>query len=161
MKSAKVCWLLVLCFVLASALLVQAQNRLSFRGTVVRMQMSDCAPKGFVVMMSGAPGQAGFQCPAYTVVSDKVVYLIVARRSDEFIPLAESLDFLVRKNELLLFSEDEKSRSRFSILQMTMRSDWDREQSRKEMTQRALEQGASFSERERPRAAVMATAAAR
>jgi hypothetical protein len=152
MKSAK--WMVVLIFVMAGSMLAQAQNRWSFRGTVVRMQMADCvAQHGFMAAMSGVPAPAGIQCPSYTVVSNKVVYLVVGRHSEEYIPLAEELDFLVRKNELVLFSDDEKSRSRFTIQQMTLRSEWEREKSHHEMIQQAMEH--MDSERGRPRMAVI------
>lgn len=65
-------------------------------------------------------------------MSDKVVSVVVGRRTEEFMPLAENMEFLVRKNELVIFSDDEKATSRFAIQQMTLRADWDREQAHRE-----------------------------
>ncbi len=46
-------------------------------------------------------------------------------------PLAEIMNFLFRKNELVIFFDNEKT-SRFAIQQMTLRQDWDRERAHKE-----------------------------
>ena len=66
-------------------------------------------------------------------MSDKVVYVVVGRHTEEFIPLAENMEFLIRKDELIILADDEKTKSRFVIQQMTLRADWDREQARKEL----------------------------
>ncbi len=80
--------------------------------------MTDCAmQRGFMATMSGVSAPAGVTVPEYTVMSDKVVYVVVGRRAEEFIPLAENMEFLIRKNELVIFSDDEKTKmhvSRFS-----------------------------------------------
>lgn len=89
-------------------------------------------------------------CPEYTIVGDKVVYVVVGRHAEEFMPLAENMDFLIRKNELVLFSEDEKARSRFTIQQMTLRGDWEREEARREAEARAMERSASYELRNPP-----------
>ncbi len=124
---------LLFVFVLGAAALMQAQGHWSFKGTVIKMRMADCtAQHGFIAAMSGTSVQPGKNCPEYTILSDKVVYVVVGRRAEEFMPLAENMDFLVRKNELVIFSEDEKLASHFAIQQMTLRADWDREQARKE-----------------------------
>ena len=69
-------------------------------------------------------------------MSSKVVYVVVGRRTQEFIPLAEDLDFVIRNNEIVIFSDDEKTKSRFVIQQMMLRADWDREEQRKELEAR-------------------------
>ncbi|HVJ05641.1 MAG TPA: hypothetical protein VM578_08205 [Candidatus Saccharimonadales bacterium] len=123
----------------------QAQGSWSFKGTVIRMRMAECtAQKGFMAAMSGSPVQVPSSCPEYTIVGDKVVYVVVGRHAEEFMPLAENMDFLIRKNELVLFSDDEKARSRFAIQQMTLRGDWEREEAQKEAEARAMERSANY-----------------
>ncbi len=125
---------LTLLFVLVFGTLAtaQAQEHWSFKGTVIKMRMAECVGHGFVAAMSGTSEQAGKNCPEYTIMSEKVVYVVVGRRSEEFMPLAEDMDFLVRKNEIVIFSGNEKATSRFTIQQMTLRQDWIREQAHKE-----------------------------
>lgn len=116
----------ILLLVLAAGLSAQ---RKVFKGTVVRMEMSECVvPAGFRAAMSGAPNGVVSSCPEFTVVSDDVVYVVVGRRADQFMPLAEHTDFLLKKNELMTLSEDEKIEARFLIRQMILRGDWEREQ---------------------------------
>jgi hypothetical protein len=124
---------------------LQAQGNWSFKGTVTRMRMGDCvAQRGFKASLSGGAAQAGITCPEYTVVSDKVVYVIVGRRSEEFVPLAENIDFQIRKNELIILSDDEKTKPRFVIQQMTLRADWEREEARKELEARMVERSVNY-----------------
>lgn len=137
-----------------------AQSPWSFKGTVTRMRMIDCVPqRGFVAAMSGTPAQAGGTCPEYTIMSDKVVYVVVGRHADEFIPLAENMDFLIRKNELVLFSDDEKTKSHFAIQQMMLRQDWDREQARRELAEKMMERTVNYDGHNQSRASVMPTSA--
>jgi hypothetical protein len=129
---------LLFLFVAGAAVLSQAQG--SFKGTVVRMRMTECvAQRGFMAAMSGTAPQPGTTCPEYTVMSDKVVYVVVGRHTGEFIPLAENMDFLVRKNELVIFSDDEKTKSRFVIESMSLRTGWDREEARRDLALRIAE----------------------
>ncbi|MDR3762552.1 MAG: hypothetical protein P4M01_00500 [Acidobacteriota bacterium] len=133
--------MLVLWTMLA-ATLVQAQAHWSFKGTVIKMSTHDCPMRGFVAAMSGGPVTSG-TCQEYTILSDKVVYVVLARRGPVFMPLAENIDFVVTKNELTVLSDDEKSKSRFAIQQMTLRSEWEREEARKEMATRLLQRSLS------------------
>jgi hypothetical protein len=124
---------LLLVFVLCAAAAMQAQSRWSFKGTVIRMRMAGCVMQnGFRASLEMIP-MSGMNCPEYTVMGSKVVYVVVGRRTEEFIPLAEDMDFTIRKNEIVIFSNDEKAKSRFVIQQMVLRADWDREQARKEL----------------------------
>jgi hypothetical protein len=149
---------LVFIFVCSAAALLQAQGHWSFKGTVTRMRMTDCTTqRGFMAAMSGTPAQVAGTCPEYTVVSDKVVYVVVGRRAEEFIPLAENLEFLIRKNELVLFSDDEKAKSHFAIQQMTLRAEWDREEARKELATRMMERSVSYETRNPPRASMVSS----
>jgi hypothetical protein len=152
---------LVFVFVLGAATLLQAQTKWSFKGTVVKMRMTVCvAQKSFLTAMSGAQPQASGNCPEYTVMSDRVVYVVVGRHAEEFIPLAEDMEFLIRKNELVLFSDDEKTKSRFTVQQMTLRADWDREEARKELAARKTERSVDYETRNPPRGS-MITASSR
>jgi hypothetical protein len=98
------------------------------RGTVVRMRMGDCASShsGFMARMSGAPAQMGAEtCPEYTLVSDKVVFVIVGKSSDQLIPLADVIDFRFHHSELAVRVDDAKHESKFGIKEMILRSEWD------------------------------------
>ena len=88
-------------------------------------------------------------------MGDKVVYVVVGRRSDEFIPLAENIDFLIRKNELVTFSDDEKNKSHFAIQAMTLRADWEREEARKELAAKMMERSVNYEVRNPPRASMI------
>jgi hypothetical protein len=97
------------------------------RGVVVRMRMGDCGPARHGFISTFGPPQAAAEeaCPEYTLVSDKVVFLIVGRSSKEFVPLAETVDFRFQKSELFIRVNDERKESRFEIKEMTLRSQWD------------------------------------
>lgn len=98
-------------------------------GTVVRMQMGDCSlsPRGFMGNFGGpANGQPVAQaCPEYTLVSDKVVFVIVGRSAEQLVPLADVIDFRLHKNEMAVRIDDGKRESKFSIKEMILRSEWD------------------------------------
>jgi hypothetical protein len=98
------------------------------RGTVVRMRMGDCASShsGFMARMSGAPAQmTADACPEYTLVSDKVVFVIVGRSSNQLIPLADVIDFRFHHSELAVRVDDARHESKFGIKEMILRSEWD------------------------------------
>jgi len=124
-------WLIVF---FCSSQLAQAQGLGVYQhGTVVRMRMGDCAfvHHGFMVSMSGAPAQTSAEvCPEYTLVSDKVVFVIVGRSSNQLVPLADVIDFRFHKNELVVRIDDEKQESKFTIREMMLRTEWDRIQKR-------------------------------
>ena len=97
-------------------------------GTVVRMRMGDCAGShnGFMARMGGPPAQMGSDaCPEYTLVSNKVVFVIVGRSSNQLIPLADVVDFRFRHSELAVRVDDAKHESKFGIKEMILRSEWD------------------------------------
>ncbi len=98
-------------------------------GTVVRMRMVDCLPvhHGFITAMGGGPAQAtGDVCPEYTLVSDRVVFVIVGKSSNELVPLADIVDFRLNKNELAMRIDDAQRETKFNIKSMVLRTDWDR-----------------------------------
>jgi len=97
-------------------------------GTVVRMRMGDCMfPRhGFVTALGGQPMQMPADvCPEYTLVSDKVVFVIVGSSSNQLIPLADVIDFRFHKRELVVRVDDAKHESKFNIKEMILRSEWD------------------------------------
>jgi hypothetical protein len=151
---------LLFLFVAGAATLLQAQGQWSFKGTVIKMRMAGCiAQKSFMAAMSGNQAQLPCTCPEYTVMSDKVVYVVVGRHAEEFIPLAEDLEFLIRKNELVLFSDDEKTKSRFFVQQMTLRTDWERDEERKELAARMMERSVNYETRNPPRGSMISASA--
>jgi hypothetical protein len=97
-------------------------------GTVVRMRMGDCLPvhHGLKAAFGGPAAQTSEEvCPEYTLISDKVVFIIVGRSSNQLIPLADIIDFRLRNNELAVRIDDAKHESKFSIKEMILRSEWD------------------------------------
>lgn len=149
---------LLFIFVMCAAALVQAQGNWSFKGTVIKMRMADCAAQhSFMVAMSGVQVPTAATCPEYTVMSDKVVYVVVGRHTDEFIPLAENMEFQIRKNELIILADDEKTKSRFTIQQMTLRAEWDRAQERKELEEKMMERSVNYELRNPPRTSMVSS----
>jgi hypothetical protein len=96
-------------------------------GTVVRMRMTDCLPAhhGFMMAMSGAAQMGPEACPEYTLLSDKVVFVIVGRSSDQLIPLADVIDFRLHNNEMEVRVDDARRENKFGIKEMILRTEWD------------------------------------
>lgn len=94
------------------------------------MQTKDCTivHGSFAMAIGSVPQRTEDSCPEYTLVSEKVVYIVVGKRSGQFMPLAEIVQFHLQKNELLVRVDDEKRESRFSIKEMELRGDWERDQ---------------------------------
>lgn len=107
-----------------------AQNRGWDAGVIVRMRMTDCVAShhAFMTVMGGPQQVTNDQCPEYVLVTDKVVYVIVARDSDQLVPLAESTRFHLQKNEVLIRLDDARRESHFHVKEMTLRPQWEREQ---------------------------------
>lgn len=121
---------LLLIAVFCSLQMAQAKDLGIYQqGTVVRMRMGDCASShsGIMARMSGPPARvaAADACPEYTVVSDKVVFVIVGRSSNQLIPLADVIDFRFHHSELAVRVDDAKHESKFGIKEMILRSEWD------------------------------------
>jgi hypothetical protein len=97
-------------------------------GTVVRMRMGDCllAHRGFITAF-GPPQPTVDEgtCPEYTLVTDKVVFVIVGKSSNQLVPLAEIIDFRFQNRELAVRVDDARKESKFAIKEMTLRSQWD------------------------------------
>jgi hypothetical protein len=96
-------------------------------GTVIRMHMGDCVLSHHSFMNTFGPPQAPLEeaCPEYTLISEKVVFIIVGKSSKEFVPLAEVVDFRFQKNELAVRVDDDRKESKFVIKEMTLRSQWE------------------------------------
>jgi hypothetical protein len=96
-------------------------------GTIVRMHMGDCLPDhGVVAALSGnSRPQASEVCPEYTLVSDRVVYVIVGKPSKDVLPLAQEVDFRIRKNQIGVRADDGNHESRFLVREMILRADWE------------------------------------
>ena len=105
-------------------------------GTVVRMRIGDCVLVHGGFMTAFGPPQAQVNegvCPEYTLLSDKVVFVIVGKSSNQLVPLAEVIDFRIEKKELAVRVDDARKESKFAIKEMTLRSEW-------EMIQKHIEQ---------------------
>jgi hypothetical protein len=100
-------------------------------GTVIRMRMGDCAltHRGFMTTF-GPPPASGDEgaCPEYVLMTDKVVFVIVGKSSNQLVPLAEVIDFRFQNKELAVRVDDARHESKFAIKEMTLRSEWDRVQ---------------------------------
>ena len=97
-------------------------------GTVVRMHMGDCILMHRAFMNRFGPPQAAAveeRCPEYTLVSDKVVFVIVSKSSNQLVPLAEVIDFRLENKELAVRVDDARKESNFAIKEMTLRSEWE------------------------------------
>lgn len=117
--------LLLFCFVPAAW-----AGGLYQHGTVVRMRMGACMPARhtFMMAMSGgaSPQNAPTACPEYTLVSEKVVYVIVGHSSDQMVPLADEIDFRLQNAGIAVRVDDAKHESKFGIKEMILRSEWER-----------------------------------
>jgi len=108
-----------------------AENRERQEGTIVRMRMAECGAMhhSFMATMSGG-GQiaAGELCPEYVLVTNKVVYVIVGKSSDQLVPLAEITRFYLQNSEVVIRVDDARHESHFHVKEMALRPDWDRRQ---------------------------------
>jgi hypothetical protein len=98
-------------------------------GTVVRMHMGDCtlAHKGFMTAFGPPQAQISAEaCPEYTLVTDRIVFVIVAKSSNQLVPLAEVVDFRLQNKELAVRVDDARRESKFAVKEMVLRSEWER-----------------------------------
>ena len=101
------------------------------RGMIVRMRMAECMSSGhsWMAALAGTPQQQAQSlelCPEYTLVTDKVVYVIVGKSSNQVVPLAESTLFYLQKSELLIRVDDARHEWHFAIREMVLRPEWER-----------------------------------
>jgi len=129
----------LLTFLFCAVVVLSAESHWAFQGTVIKMEMADCLSGHNFLSNIGGPPAVPDSCPQYTVMSAKVVYEVVGRRGEEFMPLAEDAAFAIRNNEIVLFDRNEKVQARFVIKKMTLVADWQREQEREEFEAREKE----------------------
>jgi hypothetical protein len=125
-----------------SPVLLPAQIGIYQHGTVVRMRVGDCTliQQRLLTAFGGAATQTGQEsCPEYTLLSKEVVFVIVGKSSNQLIPLAETIDFRLRKNELEVRINDARRETRFAIKEMIVRAEWDRLQRHIEEQMKASE----------------------
>ncbi len=123
------CLLLVVLCTMSN--LLAAENHLREQGTIVRMRMADCMSAQHALMdaLSGnGRAPTGDLCPEYVLVSDRVVYVIIGKTSDQLVPLAETTRFHFQNNEVLIRVDDARKESRFRVKAMVLRPDWERSQ---------------------------------
>ena len=126
---------LLLILLCALPISLAAENRTHEQGTIVRMRMTDCLGSQHPMMdaLSGsARGPSGEICPEYVLVTEKVVYVIIGKTSEQLVPLAETTRFHFQNNEVLIRVDDAHHESRFRVKAMTLRPDWDRNQQTEE-----------------------------
>jgi hypothetical protein len=133
-----------------------AENRSLQEGTIVRMRMGDCEGlhHSFMAVVSGNQAQTGEACAEYVLVTDKVVYVIVGKTSDQLVPLAETTRFHFQNSEVVIRVDDARRESRFHVKAMMLRPEWERSEQLQEaeavavMTAHRL-QGAALNETQR------------
>jgi len=123
---------LLICIALLCSLPIalSAESRNRDEGTIVRMRMADCiAPHHpFMTAMGGPQTPTNELCPEYVLVTNKVVYVIVGRNSDQLVPLAETTFFHLQNGEVLIRIDDARRESHFHVKEMVLRPEWDRGQ---------------------------------
>ncbi len=124
MKSILFLMFVLSCMSLAFAAPIGAYQQ----GTVIRMHMGECQliHRGFMNQF-GPPAQAGVEdgCPEYTLLTEKVVFVIVGKSSSQLVPLAEVIDFRFQNKDLAIRVDDARKESKFTIKEMTLRSQWE------------------------------------
>jgi len=120
---------------------LMGQNSELQKGTIIRMHMAECLPEHhFIARMSGDPAMVPVvQCPEYVLMTDKVVYAISGRSSNQLLPLAEVTRFRMQNGEILIRIDDERKESHFHVKAMVLRSDWEREHMEEEEVHAASE----------------------
>ena len=128
-------WLLLAVLSCSSLPLLLAQTRTHQQGTIVRMRMVDCISPQHRLMAALSGGRkvpTGELCPEYVLVTDKVVYTIIGKETDQLLPLTEITRFRLQHNEMLIRIDDANRESRFRVREMTLRPEWERQQRRAE-----------------------------
>ena len=133
-------WLLLAVLFCSSLPFLLAQTRTHQQGTVVRMRMADCIPQHrlMAALSGGRKVPTGELCPEYVLVTDKVVYTIIGKDTDQLLLLAEITRFRIQHNEMLIRIDDANRESRFHVQEMTLRPEWERQQRRAEEEEAAV-----------------------
>jgi hypothetical protein len=123
------CLLVLICLL---SIAPAAQTRIYQKGIVTQMRMAQCMPTsgGIMAALAGQPAATPStdSCPEYTLVSDKVVYVIVAKSSKELIPLADDIEFRLQKNEILIHVDDTMREIHLAVRSMSLRPESDHEE---------------------------------
>jgi hypothetical protein len=117
----------VLCVLLLTGFPAAQQIGVYQHGTIIQMRMRECLPNpGFMGALSGNSRPQGTEvCPEYTLLGEKVVYVLVGKPSRDVLPLAQDVDFRLRKNEIAVRVDDAKRETRFLVREMILRGEWD------------------------------------
>jgi hypothetical protein len=118
-KQAMLLALLILSWTIPSI----GQTTIHHRGTIVRMRLADCVcpEHRWMAAVSGSgPMPSEKRCPEYVLVSDKVIYTIIGKRSDEVVPLAEVTEFRLQKSEMLIRVDATRKEAHFQIKEMSL-----------------------------------------
>ena len=121
--------MLLVVLLCALPLSLAAENRSPQQGTIVRMRMTECiaSQHPWMQALSGSNQPlSGELCPEYVLVTDKVVYVIIGKTSDQLVPLAETTFFHFQNNEVLIRVDDARHESHFHVKAMMLRPEWDR-----------------------------------
>jgi hypothetical protein len=128
MKSPLLSAVLVIAVLACVSIASAAPIGIYQHGTVIRMRMGDCMLTHGSFMTAFGPPQSQVpegSCPEYTLLTDKVVFVIVGKSSNQLVPLAEVIDFRFQKRELAIRVDDARHESKFVIKEMTLRSQWE------------------------------------
>ena len=90
--------------------------------------MTGCpAPSHSVLAaLSGVQPTIG-RCPEYTLLTERVVYVVSGKSHQQLMPLAEDLHFRIQKNELVVRIEKEKREAGLMVKEMMLRAIWERQ----------------------------------
>ncbi len=121
--------LLLLCLVITLLPTAAPAERIGIyqQGTIVRMRMGACLPDhGIIAALAGnSPPNSPDICPEYTLVADKVVYVMVGKPSKDVLPLADTVAFRLHKNQIAVRVDDNKHEARFLVREMILRAEWE------------------------------------
>ncbi|MGB9071256.1 MAG: hypothetical protein WCC22_01175 [Terriglobales bacterium] len=133
-------WLMLAVLFCSSLPFLLAQTRTHQQGTVVRMRMAECIPQHrlMAALSGGRKVPTGELCPEYVLVTDKVVYTIIGKDTNQLLLLAEITRFRIQHNEMLIRIDDANRESRFHVQEMTLRPEWERQQRRAEEEEAAV-----------------------
>ncbi len=133
--------LLTLLFCSQVAVCWAADPAASQEGMIVRMRLVTCpGPQHRFMMALSGSARVGPQdpCPEYTLLTEKIAYIIIGRASNQLVPLAETTKFRFQNREMLIRLGDSNHESHFMIREMMLRSEWERQQDRKDAELRAI-----------------------
>ncbi len=133
--------LMMLVLLCCSSSVLMADPTATQEGVIVRMRLIVCPmpSHGFMVALSGS-ARVGPQdpCPEYTLLTEKIAYVIIGRSSNQLVPLAEVTKFRFQNREMLIRVDDSRRESHFMIKEMMLRSEWERQQRHEEEELRSV-----------------------